>query len=118
MPKVKTYNTVYRLYMNLVNKFVLIDCFYLCQLAEKEITLSELETSAHEMHKEHYTALNMEDRLRHFEAQSTLVDTLQRELTSTQVRQRNKLIVFLLQNCCVTQDIVILYNISVILGYY
>ena len=47
--------------------------------------LSEMETSAHEMHKEHYTTLNIEDRLRHFEAQSKLVDTLQKELNSAQV---------------------------------
>ena len=44
-----------------------------------------METSAHEMHKDHYTTLNIEDRLRHFEAQAKLVDTLQKELNSAQV---------------------------------
>ena len=43
------------------------------------------ETVNREDHKEHFTNQQLEDRLRHYEAQAQLVDTLQRELSSAQV---------------------------------
>ena len=43
------------------------------------------ETVNREDHKEHFTNQRLEDRLRHYEAQAQLVDTLQRELSSAQV---------------------------------
>ena len=43
------------------------------------------ETANREDHKEHFTNQQLEDRLRHYEAQAQLVDTLQRELSSAQV---------------------------------
>ena len=57
------------------------------QLTEKEQHLRAYQESMNrEEHKEHFTNEQLEDRLRHYEAQAQLVDTLQRELSSAQVR--------------------------------
>ncbi len=56
------------------------------QLSEKEQRLRGYQESENrEQHKEHFTNEQLEDRLRHYEAQAQLVDTLQRELSSAQV---------------------------------
>ena len=60
--------------------------FLLIQLSQKEQQIRAYqETVNREGHKEHFTNQQLEDRLRHYEAQAQLVDTLQRELSSAQV---------------------------------
>ena len=58
-------------------------CF---QLSQKEQQVRAYQEKVNrEDHKEHFTNQQLEDRLRHYEAQAQLVDTLQRELSSAQV---------------------------------
>ena len=63
-----------------------ICCWFCFQLSQKEQQVRAYqETANREDHKEHFTNQQLEDRLRHYEAQAQLVDTLQRELSSAQV---------------------------------
>ncbi|XP_033732612.1 golgin subfamily A member 2-like isoform X1 [Pecten maximus] len=53
-------------------------------LSEKDLKLSELKQTTHEETKEQYHQEQINDRLRHYEAQAQLVETLQRELQNSQ----------------------------------
>lgn len=65
--------------------YIYLYIYVLTQLHDKEARLRELES--HEMteeHKAYFQDQQIEDRLRHYEAQAQLVETLQRELNSAQ----------------------------------
>ena len=49
--------------------------------------MSQLREASQHAEKESYQQDQIKDRLRHYEAQAQLVDTLQNELTSAQVGQ-------------------------------
>ncbi|XP_060068049.1 golgin subfamily A member 2-like isoform X2 [Ylistrum balloti] len=53
-------------------------------LSEKDLKLSELKQTSHEVTKEQYQQEQINDRMRHYEAQAQLVETLQRELQNSQ----------------------------------
>ncbi|KAH9500271.1 hypothetical protein Btru_073590 [Bulinus truncatus] len=53
-------------------------------LSKKEQVISDLSMASQAAEKEKYQQSQMSDRLRHYEAQAQLVDTLQNELTSAQ----------------------------------
>ncbi|XP_064616088.1 golgin subfamily A member 2-like [Liolophura sinensis] len=53
-------------------------------LSEKERELKHLQNVTHQSQKESYQQEQLADRLRHYEAQAQLVETLQRELQSSQ----------------------------------
>ncbi|KAL3872084.1 hypothetical protein ACJMK2_040039 [Sinanodonta woodiana] len=53
-------------------------------LALKEIEINKLQQTTHDAMKEKLQREQIQDRLRHFEAQAQLVDTLQKELQSAQ----------------------------------
>ena len=57
------------------------------QLSEKEHHLRVAESDTTALQQRNFTQEQVEDRLRHYEAQAQLVDTLQRELTSAQVNK-------------------------------
>ncbi|KAL5011292.1 hypothetical protein ScPMuIL_009843 [Solemya velum] len=54
------------------------------QLTQKDVALSEFKEKAHLVNKEMYQQDQIQDRLRHYEAQAQIVDTLQRELHASQ----------------------------------
>ncbi|CAL1537154.1 unnamed protein product [Lymnaea stagnalis] len=53
-------------------------------LSQKESEISQMSLATQAVEKEKYQQNQMTDRLRHYEAQAQLVDTLQNELTSAQ----------------------------------
>lgn len=55
------------------------------QILEKEGHVRQLESDATVLKSQHFSHDQIEDRLRHYEAQAQLVETLQRELNSAQV---------------------------------
>ena len=57
----------------------------LCQLAEREAEMQALKDATLVAQKQQYQQDQIQDRLRHYEAQAQLVDTLQNELTAAQV---------------------------------
>uniref|UniRef100_A0A2C9L5K9 Golgin subfamily A conserved domain-containing protein n=1 Tax=Biomphalaria glabrata TaxID=6526 RepID=A0A2C9L5K9_BIOGL len=61
-------------------------------LSHKEQSISELSQATQAAEREKYQQSQMSDRLRHYEAQAQLVDTLQNELTSAQVKWFSKLL--------------------------
>ena len=56
------------------------------QLLQKDGELSQLHDVTETVRKEEFQHDQIQDRLRHYEAQAQLVDTLQNELTSAQVQ--------------------------------
>lgn len=61
-------------------------CSLHLQLSDKERELKHLQNVTHQSQKESYQQEQLADRLRHYEAQAQLVETLQRELQSSQVQ--------------------------------
>ena len=55
------------------------------QLTDRERLLRQAESDHSMLRVQHFTNDQVEDRLRHYEAQAQLVETLQRELNSAQV---------------------------------
>jgi polynucleotide 5'-kinase involved in rRNA processing len=55
------------------------------QLSSKQNKLTDLENTTHEARKEMYQNEQLHDRLRHYEAQAQLVESLGRELHNSQV---------------------------------
>jgi hypothetical protein len=55
------------------------------QLSQKECELLSLTEASKAAAKQQYQHDQIQDRLRHYEAQAHLVETLQNELTSAQV---------------------------------
>lgn len=55
------------------------------QLSSKQNKLTDLENTTHEARKEMYQTEQLHDRLRHYEAQAQLVESLGRELHNSQV---------------------------------
>ena len=55
------------------------------QLAKREAEMQALKDATLAAQKQQYQQDQIQDRLRHYEAQAQLVDTLQNELTSAQV---------------------------------
>ncbi|OWF50521.1 golgin subfamily A member 2-like isoform X2 [Mizuhopecten yessoensis] len=53
-------------------------------MMEKDLKLAELKHTTHEVTKEQYHHEQINDRMRHYEAQAQLVETLQRELQNSQ----------------------------------
>lgn len=51
----------------------------------RDSQLTEIKKSADSVQKENYQQEQIQDRLRHYEAQAQLVETLQRELSASQV---------------------------------
>ena len=51
----------------------------------RDSQLTEIKKNADSMQKENYQQEQIQDRLRHYEAQAQLVETLQRELSASQV---------------------------------
>ena len=54
------------------------------ELCVKERELKTMQSSTDSLHVQHYTNEQIEDRLRHYEAQVQLIETLQKELTNAQ----------------------------------
>ena len=52
----------------------------------RDSQLTEIQRNAESVQKENYQQEQIQDRLRHYEAQAQLVETLQRELSASQVK--------------------------------
>ena len=56
-------------------------------MGRKEAELQSVKEAQQAAQKQQYQQDQIQDRLRHYEAQAQLVDTLQNELTAAQVRE-------------------------------
>ena len=59
--------------------------FYFVQLSAKEVELQTAQENSVESNKAKLLHEQIQDRLRHYEAQAQLVETLQKELHASQV---------------------------------
>lgn len=83
---------MFSLYCHSISAYCLL---LLAQLSKKEHDMQVAKEEAQQARRQQYQQDQIQDRLRHYEAQAQLVETLQNELTAAQVGVKIYIYIFI-----------------------